>query len=147
MSIIRSGSIEEEWVVEAELPPRHDRTIYAIAWSSITGMIVSAGSDGKIVVYQEKWQESAPPTDIHSNGEASLQDEKAADKGMACTTWHVAGEVSSAHGPFEVNHVTWARRADRGKTFDQEEVIVSTGDDGSIRVWSLSAAANPASSG
>ncbi|CAF9908817.1 MAG: hypothetical protein GOMPHAMPRED_006323 [Gomphillus americanus] len=139
LSIIRSGSIEEEWVIEAELPQRHDRTIYAISWSASTGMIVSAGSDGQIIVYREKWQEDTLMTNNDTDGGPSTSVDEDASKDIAGTTWHVVGEITGAHGPFEINHVAWAKRADRGKTSDQEEVIISTGDDGSVKVWSFSA--------
>ena len=53
------------------------------------------------------------------------------------TEWIVVAEIFSAHDVFEINHVTWAKRADKGKRWDGEEVIVSTGDEGEVRVWTL----------
>ena len=66
------------------------------------------------------------PTQV--NGEASTP-----------TTWVVTQEIEAAHGVFEVNHVCWALRADKAKLHANEEVIVSTGDDGEVKVWTLDA--------
>lgn len=81
-SIIRSGSNEEEWVEESQLPKIHVRPIYSIAWSKKTGLLVSTGGDGKIVVYTEQ------------------------EKGA----WSVLAQIDGAHDFSEVNHVCWARK-------------------------------------
>ena len=52
------------------------------------------------------------------------------------TEWVVIAEMEGGHGVFEVNHVCWAPRADRNKKPD-EEIIVSSGDDGVVKVWTL----------
>lgn len=52
-SIIRPPSSTEIWEQDSILPQMHSRSIYAIAWSKITGMIVSCGGDGNIFVYKE----------------------------------------------------------------------------------------------
>lgn len=116
-SIIKSNSIEEQWVEEAILPQKHERAIYSVSWSKITGRIVSTGSDGKIIVYEERWTNAAPPA--------------------ALTEWVAIAEFEDAHDVFEINHVCWAKRYDSGKRNEEEEVIVSTGDDGEVKVWSL----------
>lgn len=133
MSTIRSGSIEEEWVIEAELPQRHERTIYATSWSAKSGRLVSAGSDGRIVVYEERWSTNTDMTNDQSRDSRRRDQVPRVEE----TEWHVVGEIDSAHGPFEINHITWAKRADRGRINDQEEVILSTGDDGLVKIWSL----------
>jgi WD40 repeat protein len=120
-SIIRSVAIDEDWFEDAVLPQRHERAIYSVSWSRKTGLLVSAGSDGKIVVYKERWRN-------HGEGE---------EGGQALTEWVVVAELYSAHDVFEVNHVTWADRADNGKRREGEEVVLSTGDDGEVRVWTL----------
>ncbi|CAF9920609.1 MAG: Cytosolic iron-sulfur protein assembly protein [Heterodermia speciosa] len=102
LSIIRSGSIEEEWVEDSQLPRAHVRSIYSIGWSKNTGRIVSTGGDGKIVVYIE-------------------------DQG----SWSVLAENDGAHGVSEINHVCWAHMG------DNREVIVSTAEDGSVKVWAI----------
>ena len=169
LSIIRTGSIEEDWIEEAQLPRTHQRAIYAVAWSKKSGRIVSTGGDGRIVVYEERWvaPSTLPPSD--SNGQSKdIQDEEMKDandgteqpstntRGMnsntadidsstnktqptAATEWVVIAEKGSAHGVFELNHVVWTKRADRNKREDDEEVIISTGDDGAVNVWSLNA--------
>ena len=55
----------------------------------------------------------------------------------ATTEWYVVAELEDAHDVFEVNHVCWARRADRNKRSNEEEVIISTGDDGAAKVWTV----------
>lgn len=103
LSIIRSGSNEEEWVEDCRLPQVHVRPIYSIAWSKKTGLLASAGGDGKIVVYKEQ------------------------ERGA----WTVFAQVEEAHDVSEVNHVCWARKS------EEEEVIVSTGEDGAVKVWTI----------
>ncbi|KAH0563485.1 hypothetical protein GP486_001951 [Trichoglossum hirsutum] len=159
---IRTGSIEEEWVKEAQLPQVHTRVIYSVAWSKQTGRVVSAGGDGKIVVYEERLRSgsrvSAAHRDIHgdpvgtrnslvegdvqSGGSADTQSESADDNAResgpdaAATEWVVLAEMAAAHGVYEVNHVCWAKRFDKDRTRD-EEIIISTGDDGTVRAWVL----------
>ena len=131
-SIIRSMAIDEDWYQEAILPQQHERAIYSISWSRNTGMIVSAGSDGKIIVYKERWKSESP------NAVKMDVDEGAgAGEGQSTTEWVVIAELISAHDVYEINHVSWARRADKGRRWDDEEVIVSTGDDGEVRAWTL----------
>jgi WD40 repeat protein len=119
-SILKTHSIEEDWFEEARLPQIHERAIYSLDWSKRSGMVVSTGSDGKIIVYKERWRESSETT-----------------PDMASTEWIVVAEIEGAHDVFEVNHVCWALRRDKGKRSDDEEVIISTGDDGEVKVWSL----------
>ena len=103
LSIIKSGSIEEEWVEDSRLPQIHVRAIYSIAWSKKTGRLVSVGGDGKVVVYGQ-------------------------DEGG---TWSVLAQVHGAHDVSEVNHVCWAHLS------PDEEIIVSTGEDGAVKTWSV----------
>jgi WD40 repeat protein len=127
-SIIRSAAIDEDWCEEAILPQVHERAIYSVSWSRTTGLIVSAGSDGKIIVYKERWRRHA------ENGEAMDVDGAAT---QSPTEWVVVAELFSAHDVFEINHVCWAKRADKGKRSGDEEIVLSTGDDGEVRVWTL----------
>ncbi|KAI9676801.1 MAG: Cytosolic iron-sulfur protein assembly protein [Trizodia sp. TS-e1964] len=110
-SSIRSAaapSSAQTWLLQATLPLRHTRAVYSVAWSKRSGLLVSSGSDGRIVVYEE-----------------------------VGTEWVVKREVEAAHGVWEVNHVCWAGRWDRGKGSGEEEVVVSTGDDGVVKLWCL----------
>ncbi len=139
-SIIRPASSMESWIQEGALPQMHFRSIYAIAWSSVTGLIVSCGGDGGIYVYKEKPVESSEAG--HTNGEAEefvmngTEESETAEKPRK-TKWVVVAQIEGAHAEYEINHVCWARRQDRGKRHDEEEVIVSSGDDGVVRVWTL----------
>ncbi|OAL48606.1 WD40 repeat-like protein [Pyrenochaeta sp. DS3sAY3a] len=130
-SIIRSVAIDEDWYQEAILPQQHERAIYSVSWSRITGMIVSAGSDGKIIVYKERWREQTP------NGVGEDKMDIGSGESHGLTEWVVVAELFSAHDVFEINHVSWAKRADKGKRWEGEEVIVSTGDEGEVKVWTL----------
>lgn len=103
LSIIRSGSFEEEWIEESKLPQIHVRPIYSVAWSKDSGRIVSAGGDSKIVVYG--WGAEG--------------------------AWAVLAQIDGAHDVSEVNHVCWAQRT------PEQEVIVSTGEDGAVKLWTV----------
>lgn len=134
-SIIRSTVDEEDWYEEAKLPQRHERAVYAVAWSRQSGRVVTCGGDGKIVVYKEDAKpELRGNTTIGDTGQGNTAK---GDHTSAPSTWTVLYEAEACHGVFEVNHVCWARRADRGRRGEDEEIIVSTGDDGEVRVWTF----------
>ena len=173
LSIIRSGSSEEEWVEEAQLPKMHSRPIYAIAWSK-SGKVVSTGGDGAVVVYEERWKKTSRDvesknTEAHENGveepevkrsksdgaeplavvtketgstpNANGQQEKRSETEEVpeATEWVVIAQLEGTHGVFEVNHVAWAPRRDKnaGSNVEQQELIITTGDDGTVKVWTL----------
>jgi WD40 repeat protein len=122
-------------VQEVKLPQVHERAVYALSWSKKTGRIVSTGSDGKIVVYEERWSAgNSGDVEMKDASEASEEGEKSQ---AAATEWVVVAVAENAHDVFEVNHAVWAPRADKDKRFDGEEVIVTTGDDGEVKVWTL----------
>lgn len=180
LSIIRSGSSEEDWVEEAKLPEAHSRPIYSVAWNK-SGRVVSTGGDGAIVVYEERWKQPAQdlesygteapadgvvgedekgeikpdgtePTDgVSKEGEAAPETgtnggwkEKEKNQGsdeesLDATEWVIVAKLEGAHGVFEVNHVAWAPRRDRKgeSNIGQEDLLVTTGDDGSVKIWTL----------
>ncbi|OAK95998.1 putative cytosolic iron-sulfur protein assembly protein 1 [Phaeosphaeriaceae sp. SRC1lsM3a] len=136
-SIIRSAAIDEDWYQDALLPQLHERAIYSVSWSRTTGLIASAGSDGKILIYKEQWRQQ---TSNGVNGEAMQVD---GEQPQSLAEWVVVAELFSAHDVFEINHVTWAPRADKGKVWDGEEVVVSTGDEGEVKVWTLDGMSAP----
>lgn len=106
-------SLREDWLCTATLPPVHTSDIYSVSWSSTSGLVVSTGSDGVLALYKE----------ISEGGE-----------------WEVLEKRENAHGPFEVNHVTWCKRWDKGVEAGRrgvEEMIVTTGDDGVVRPWEI----------
>jgi cytosolic iron-sulfur protein assembly protein CIAO1 len=121
-SIIRAASVEEEWREEVRLPVAHERSIYAVSWSAVTGRIVSTGGDGRIVVYGEAWRSA------DTESKAGLPWE-------SLTEWQVLAVLDNAHGVYEINHVCWTERRDKGRRSDEEEIIISTGDDGEVKAW------------
>jgi cytosolic iron-sulfur protein assembly protein CIAO1 len=142
-SIIRPPSSMETWVQEATLPQMHVRSVYAVAWSSITGLLVSCGGDGGIYVYKERPVQHKHETRPNGEAEAEADDvvmngtQDSGSSEKVTTEWVVVAQIEAAHAEFEINHVCWARRQDRDKRHDDEEVIVSSGDDGAVRVWAL----------
>ena len=146
-SIWKNNNFEEEWVEEARLPQVHERPVYALNWSKKTGRVATTGSDGKIVVYEERLKGSrieqrdanGDTAMADGNGEVPKEDSVYRPDGdkTNLTEWIVVAEISDAHDVFEVNHICWAPRADKGKRSDDEEVLISTGDDGEVKVWIL----------
>ena len=85
LSILRDPP-SETWKPLVTLPRVHDRVIYSVAWS-VSGLIASAGGDGRIVVYEE------------IDGK-----------------WQVKAIKEAAHDVCEVNCVIWGRREDGAET-------------------------------
>lgn len=132
-SIWKNRNFEEEWFEEGRLPAIHERPVYAITWSKKTGRVASTGSDGKIVIYEER----LAGKDV--NGDVAMTD---GDQGQpkshqSLIEWVVVAEIDNAHDVFEINHVVWAPRADKDRSSNDEEVLISTGDDGEVKVWTL----------
>lgn len=116
-SILRGAPVEEDWAGTAVLPAAHTRSIYSISWSPNTGRIVSCGGDGKIVVYEESVEEG--------------------DTDMGGKPWKIVAELEGAHGVYEVNSVSWSKRFDKDSRGDDDEIIISSGDDGDVKIWIL----------
>lgn len=150
-SIWKNRDFEEDWVEEARFPQVHERPVYALNWSKKTGRVASTGSDGKIVVYEERWR-SSQHLQKESNGDTAMADgtstsvaeaapnqqsNRTGSQHAGLTEWVVVAERENAHDVFEVNHVCWAPRADKEKRSEDEEVLISTGDDGEVKVWML----------
>ena len=68
------------------------------------------------------------------------------------TTWKPIYSISAAHGDFEINHICWAARRDRDRKKkkrgnnkdvdededeEEEEILITTGDDGEVKVLTL----------
>lgn len=128
-STMRPAASGETWICEATLPKVHTRPIYSVSWSKKTGRVVSCGSDSLVVVYEERPRsaDSEKPTgdEAHDSNDIGTD-----------TDWHVLTTLKMGHGPYEINHVTWCPRFDGGRKGD-EEAIVTTGDDGAVRVWAV----------
>ncbi|KAJ9157048.1 WD repeat protein [Coniochaeta hoffmannii] len=118
--------LREEWVCEAVLPRVHGRDVYSATWSAQSGRVASTGSDGVVAVYEE--------VEGTGDGDAVITGEGKEAEGR----WRVLGTVANAHGPYEVNHVTWCKRFDAGADRKGvEEMLVTTGDDGTVRPWQI----------
>ncbi|KAK3071045.1 Cytosolic iron-sulfur protein assembly protein [Teratosphaeriaceae sp. CCFEE 6253] len=137
-SIWKNRDFEEEWVEEARLPQVHERPVYCVSWSKKTGKVASTGSDGKIVVYEERWRSAAAAAKSDAGGDVAMSgstpapdmEDITANKlngsdghGGGLTEWVVVAEAENTHDVFEVNHVIWAPRADKGKRYEDEEVL------------------------
>lgn len=125
-SIIRPTGMDENWEEDVVLPHAHELAVYAVAWSRRTGILASVGADGRIVLYEERFASSA----------ARDSEAMETDPPSVATEWSIVAVVDGAHGIYEINHAAWAKRADRGSEGD-EEVLVTTADDGSVKVWNL----------
>ncbi|KAF7714703.1 Uncharacterized protein PECH_007074 [Penicillium ucsense] len=145
-SIIRPTGSDESWVEDAVLPHAHELTIYAVAWSRRTGLVASAGADGRIVVYEERLvpdsKETTKSTSTNDDTADTMDTEITPQKSAPPlqTQWTILAVMDGAHGIYEINHVAWAKRADRGSAEGREaaeEVLVTTADDGSVKVWTF----------
>jgi WD40 repeat protein len=158
-SIIRSAGLDERWDEDALLPKAHDLSIYAVAWSKRTGLIASTGADGRIVIYEERFVPT--PTSVASHNcssgnmepkdaqstlttEVDIQEEPC----LPLTEWTIVAKLEAAHGIHEINHICWANRAHRKplesssstsatNNKQEDEILISTADDGSIKVWAV----------
>lgn len=121
-------SLREEWSCTAVLPKVHSRDIYSVAWSGTSGFVASTGSDGIIALYKED-----PEIDqLMTNGDVPTP---------TAPKWRLVTSQANAHGPYEVNHITWSRRYDAGsERRGEEEMLVTTGDDGLVRPWQVATA-------
>lgn len=136
-SIIRPTGVDEIWTEEAILPSAHDLAVYAVAWSKRTGLVASVGADGRIVIYEERFSTEAMDTDADADADAETDGQGQGQGKPPPTEWNVIATLDGAHGIYEINHVCWAKRADRGRGVQDEEILVTTADDGSIKLWFL----------
>ncbi|PBP21701.1 hypothetical protein BUE80_DR007605 [Diplocarpon rosae] len=118
-STMRPPPSNETWACTATLPKVHTLPIYAVNWSSTTGRVVSTGGDGKLVVYEER-----------TKGRTSVG-------GAIEREWVILGMLEGGHGPYEINHVAWCQRFDAGRKEAEEEMLITSGDDGVVRAWTL----------
>jgi len=124
--------LKEEWDCTAVFPQAHSRDIYSATWSADSGLVASAGSDGIIALYAE----DATPEDVLMSTTDSEQAANGA--GPAKSEWRVLATVTDGHGPYEINHITWCKRFDSGtERKGEEEMLVTTGDDGVVRPWQI----------
>ena len=122
-------SLREEWVCTDILPKVHEKDIYSVTWSSQTGIVASTGSDGMVGLYKEVGgSDDNTEANGTTDGTATSQSSK----------WKILTTVKNSHGPFEVNHITWCKRYDAQATRrGEEEMLVTTGDDGLVRPWAV----------
>ncbi|KAL2837418.1 WD40-repeat-containing domain protein [Aspergillus pseudoustus] len=137
-SIIRPSGADETWEEDAVLPGAHVLSIYAVAWSRRTGLLASVGADGRIVVYEERFLAASQMAQPMETDSATPAREGPVTPSHPPTEWKILAIVDSAHGIYEINHVAWTKRADRDRDESkEEEVLVTTADDGSIKVWNI----------
>lgn len=141
-TIIRPPSNFEKWTLETRLPEVHVRSVYTVDWSKVTGLVVSCGGDGTIAVYQEipislSERQTGGADDVVMNGTAENAEATEQPDDTPKSQWIVVATMEAAHDEYEINHVCWARRLDRERRFEDEEIIVSTGDDGDVKIWTL----------
>ncbi|KAI1404082.1 WD40 repeat-like protein [Hypoxylon fuscum] len=139
-------SLKEEWECTAILPKEHTRDIYAAVWSPETGMVASTGSDGTIILYRED-EGKVNGTTHNTDDEAAMEldgdvhmTNGHTEKPQDSRRWKTVSITPNAHGPYEINHVTWCKRYDQGCPPEKrgiEEMLVSTGDDGIVRPWQI----------
>ncbi|KAI1139766.1 WD domain-containing protein [Hypoxylon sp. FL0543] len=140
-------SLKEEWECTAILPRKHTRDIYSATWSPETGMIASTGSDGVIAIYREDEEEVTNGITHNESDEAAAEldgdipmTNGHAEEPQESRRWKLISTTPNAHGPYEVNHITWCKRYDQGCPPERrgiEEMLVTTGDDGIVRPWQV----------
>jgi WD40 repeat protein len=156
-SIIRPVGLDETWYEEAVLPAAHALSIYAVTWSKRTGLVATAGADGRIVVYEERFV-SADATGENLPGEGDKMEVEASPSSAVenqtdghttapvppslQTQWVILASLDAAHGIYELNHISWAKRADRRRhessvAGQEEEILITTADDGSVKAWTV----------
>ncbi|KAI1323850.1 WD repeat protein [Xylariaceae sp. FL0255] len=140
-------SPKEEWECTAILPSVHTRDIYSATWSAATGLVASTGSDSIIAIYQEEDVAQTNGTSTEAEAAAAeLDGDVHMENGSDATpskTWKLISTTPNAHGPYEVNHITWCKRYDNGCDPEKrgtEEMLVTTGDEGLIKPWQISQA-------
>ncbi|KAJ6004101.1 hypothetical protein N7499_000165 [Penicillium canescens] len=126
-SIIRPTGTDEMWEEDAVLPHAHELAVYAVAWSKRSGLVASTGADGRIALYEERFVAENQDPDAMDIGSG---------EGVLKTEWVLIAVHDGAHGIYEINHCAWAKRADRGSE-SGEEVLVTTADDGSVKIWTV----------
>lgn len=143
-------SLREEWTCTAVLPAAHDRDVYSVTWSKHSGVVASTGRDGNVALYKEV---DGPVTSTEETAVRSNGDGLHGVSGVPNTTgahahpsnlppssraWELLTTMPNSHGPFEVNHITWCRRYDaRSQNRGEEEMLITTGDDGIVRSWQV----------
>lgn len=78
-SVARWDVLSEEWELECDFPKVHTLPIYTVKWGN-NGKIVTAGADGKVVVYKPS---------------------------SSSNEWEVERVIEHAHGVYEINSVDW----------------------------------------
>ena len=82
-----------------------------------------------MVIFEEFPAETNEATKADNTAEAVSGEEK--------TEWKIVAQIDGAHGVYEVNDACWAKRWDKGKRSEGEEMVVTTGDDGIVQFWEI----------
>lgn len=124
------------------LPKAHTRAVYSVSWSARSGRIASCGGDGKVVVYEEREVEGSTEEETKEVVEGEEAGEEKKEEGevkapVKKTEWVIIAEVEGAHGVHEINSVLWSRRWDKDGKGENDEVLLTAGDDGVVNVYTI----------
>ncbi|KAL2436935.1 putative cytosolic iron-sulfur protein assembly protein 1 [Exophiala dermatitidis] len=100
-----------------------------------TTAAATATNDGQ--QQQQRQQQNTDDVVMLNNGESGQSHDESCPYKLHKMKWILVALMEGAHDEYEINHVCWALRRDKDRRFDEEEVIVSTGDEGDVRVWTL----------
>ncbi|GKT86856.1 LOW QUALITY PROTEIN: WD repeat domain-containing protein [Colletotrichum tofieldiae] len=135
-------SLREEWVCTAVLPKAHTRDIYSVTWSATSGMHRERQRGGGLPGGRERGrrerQDGRHGGCRHGRDAAAAAAGNPSEPPAGSSKWRVVAEVPNAHGPYEINHVTWCKRYDAGSdNKGVEEMLVTTGDEGLVKPWQV----------
>jgi WD40 repeat protein len=122
-----SGNQTDSPLTELSHISAHSGACFTLSWSQNNiglpesqgglGLLASGGADGRIII----WQLATTP--------------KTASTGMSGMRITPIAAMRNAHGVADVNALNWCLRED-GKG---SGMLVSAGDDGSVKVWRVAA--------
>ena len=124
---------EHKWACVLVLPG-HERSVYSVSWSEgngkqgedSLGWLASTSGDGSVRIWE--LSVSIFQSVFAHNLTPSFKESKSEDP-LSSPNHRLIGHLKSAHSVYDVNSVVWCPR----KGF--EDILATSGDDGSIRVW------------
>lgn len=108
----------------------HDGPVYSVDWNTRNDLIATGGGDDSICILQRSQSINAFADEENTDaGAPNGEEERALVTPAMQERWEVAARVPRAHTG-DVNQVAW-NPAD-------SNILASCGDDGLVRIWSLS---------